>query len=385
MKKTYLLTPGPTPVPPKVLEAMARPIIHHRTAEFQEIFKEVNENLKYVFCTKEDVLTFTSSGTGAMEGSVINLLSPGDVAIVVQGGKFGERWIEICKAYGINVVSIDIEWGRAVDPKQIEMALKDNPQAKAVFVTHCETSTGTVTDIKSIAPVVSKTPAVLVVDAVSSLGAMELRKDDWNVDVVVSGSQKGLMIPPGLAFCALNDKAWELAKESKFPKYYFDFLKARKSVQKTDTPYTPGVTLIIALNEALRMMRAEGLDNVLERHSRLASATRAGVKAMGLELFSEAPANAVTAVKAPSGVDSGKLVKLLRTKYGISIAGGQGHLKGKIFRVAQLGYMNEFDIIVGIAAVAIGLNELGHKVNIGKGIGAVEEVFASNKVEVKVG
>lgn len=384
MKKIHLLTPGPTPVPPKVLEAMARPMIHHRTSEFQEIFKELNENLKYVFCTKRDVLTFASSGTGAMEGCIANLLNQGDTAIVVQGGKFGGRWTEICKAYGINTIVMDIAWGDAVSPGEVEKALKENPNAKAVFVTHCETSTGTLTDIKAIAGIVSKTNAVLVVDAISSLGAMELRTDEWNVDVVVSGSQKGLMIPPGLAFCVLSDKAWKLAEQSKFPKYYFDFIKARKSVQKNDTPYTPAVNLIIGLNEALKMVRNEGLDSVLKRHEKLASAARAGMKAFGLELFSKQPANSVTAVKSPSEVDSTKLVKLLRTKYGVSIAGGQAAVKGKIFRLASLGYMNKFDIILGVSAVGIGLNELGYKVDIGKGINAVEKVFLNDKEEAKV-
>lgn len=384
MKKTYLLTPGPTPVPSKVLEAMARPIIHHRTSEFQEIFKEVNENLKYLFCTKEDVLTFASSGTGAMEGCVANLLNRGDTAVVVNGGKFGERWAEICETYGIKTIAIDIEWGTAIDPLRIETTLKNNPKVKAVFITHCETSTGTKTDVKSIASITSKTKAVLVVDAISSLGAMELPKDKWNVDVVVSGSQKGLMIPPGLAFCALNNKAWQLVPESKFPKYYFDFLKARKSAQKNDTPYTPAVNLIIGLNEALRMIKTEGLESVLERHERLALATRRGMQAMGLGLFSKSPANSVTAVKSPDSVDSAKLVKLLRTEYGISIAGGQADLKGKIFRIAHLGYMNEFDIIVGIAAVGTGLSELGYKIDTGKGINAAQEIFNRHGAEAKI-
>jgi len=384
MKKTYLLTPGPTPVPPEVLETMSRPIIHHRTAEFQEIFKQLNEGLKYVFCTKEDVLTFATSGTGVMEGCVSNLLSPQDKVIVVKGGKFGERWAEICDAYNVNTIAIDVEWGKAVSPSHIKDLLKNNTDVKAVFTTHCETSTGTATDIKSIADAVSKTQAVLVVDAVSSLGAMELQKDNWGVDVVVSGSQKGLMIPPGLGFCTLSQKAWQIAEKSAFPKYYFDFIKARAKAQKNDTPYTPAVSLIIALNKALHMIKEEGLENVLRRHSLLARAVRAAVKAMGMEVFSSSPANAVTAVKSPNGIDSGKLVNLMRTKYGVGIAGGQAKLKGRIFRIAHLGYMNEFDIIIGLSALGMALAELGYRSDIGKGINAAQAVFNEAKIELNV-
>lgn len=383
MKKILLLTPGPTPVPERVLLAMARPMIHHRTNEFQEILKEVEENLKYVFCTKNEVLIFASSGTGAMEGSVANLLSPGDTAIVVRGGKFGERWTEICGAYGINAVNIDVAWGDAVTPKQIESALKTNPSVKAVFITQCETSTGAATDVESIAGIISKTQAVLVVDAISSLGAMELKMDDWGVDGVVSGSQKGLMIPPGLAFAALSEKAWKMAGQSKCPKYYFDFTKARKAIQKTDTPYTPAVSLITGLNEALKMIRAEGLENVIARHSRLAQATRGAMNALGLELFSQYPSNTVTPVKVPVGVDGEKLVKNIRSKYGISIAGGQEEMKGKIFRIACLGYVNEFDLIAGISAIERELSEQGYKVELGKGVQAAQEVFSYDKSTCK--
>ncbi len=380
MKKKVLLTPGPTPVPPEVLSALGRPIIHHRTSEFQDIFKEVNAGLQYVFATKDEVLTFASSGTGAMEGCVANLLSPGDLAICVSGGKFGERWGEICKAYGVKTIIINIEWGKAVQPAQIEEALKQNPEVKAAFVTHCETSTGVVTDVQALAKVVGATKAVLVVDAISSLGAMELAKDEWGVDVVVSGSQKALMIPPGLGFCSLSAKAWQLVEKSTNPKYYFNFTKARKLWQKADTPYTPAVSLVIGLNEALKMVQEEGLENVLKRHARLAQATRAAMKALGLKLLAEQPANAVTSVYVPQGIDGQKLVKLLRTTYGISIAGGQADLKGKIFRLAHLGYMNEFDMLLGIAAVEKGLVELGANIELGKGVKAAQEVFCGEKI-----
>lgn len=373
MKKILLLTPGPTPVPERVLLAMAKPMIHHRTSEFQEILKEVAENLKYVFCTKNDVLVLTSSGTGAMESSVANLLSPGDTAITVRAGKFGERWSEICEAYGIKPVNIDKAWGSAVSPQEIETALKNNPQVKAVFITACETSTGVETDVKGIAQIVSKTNAILVVDAISSLGAMELKMDEWGVDIVISGSQKGLMIPPGLAFIALSSKAWALAEHSKCPKYYFNLKKAKKSAEKTDTPWTPAVTLVIGLNEALRMIKEEGLENVIARHSRLARAARCATTAMGLELFSKNPANTVTPVKVPAGIDGEKLVKDLRSKYGISIAGGQDEMKGKIFRIACLGYVSEFDLLTGISAIERELAVQGYKAELGKGLKAAQE------------
>lgn len=383
MKKVLLLTPGPTPVPEKVLLAMAQPMIHHRTTEFQEILKEVEDGLKYVFCTKNDVLIFASSGTGAMEGSVANLLSPGDTAIVVVGGKFGQRWAEICTAYGINIVPLDVEWGDSIKPKDIETALKNNPSAKVVFITQCETSTGAATDVEAIAKIVSRTETVLVVDAISSLGAMELKMDEWGVDVVVSGSQKGLMIPPGLAFVSLSQKAWNLVSQSRCPKYYFDFVKAKKSLQKADTPYTPAVSLIVGLNEALKMIRAEGLENVIARHAKFAHAVRSAMQAIGLELFSRCPSNTVTPVKVPSGVDGEKLVKNIRSKYGISIAGGQEEMKGKIFRIAALGYVSEFDLITGISAIEMELLEQGYKVELGKGVQAALEVFTGNRANAK--
>jgi aspartate aminotransferase-like enzyme len=312
-----------------------------------------------------------------MEGAVANLLSPGDTAIVVRGGKFGERWGELCEAYGVKVVALDIEWGKAVTPQEIETALKNNPQAKAVYVTACETSTGVSVDVKGVAAVVSKTSAVLVVDAISSLGGVEMKMDEWGVDVVVSGSQKGLMIPPGLAFAALSEKAWKLVKESKCPKYYFDYTKAKKCVEKTDTPWTPAVSLVIGLNEALKMIKEEGLENVLARHAKLAVAARSAMKALGLEIYAKSPANALTAVVVPQGVDGEKMVKNIRSQYGISIAGGQDELKGKVFRLAHLGYMNEFDLVVGISAIEMELHKQGYKLELGKGVKAAQEVFCA--------
>lgn len=374
MKKEYLLAPGPTPVPARVLAAMSQPIIHHRTPAYREIFSEVNEGLKYVFRTKNDVLTFASSGTGAMEGAVVNLLSPGDKVLVVRGGKFGERFGEIGEAYGVEVVPLEVEWGKAVDPTDIGRKLEEIEGIKAVFTTLCETSTGVANDIEGIGDLVKNYETILVVDAISGLGAMEFRPDDWKVDVVVAGSQKGLMIPPGLSFVSLSEKGWKLVEESKLPKYYFSFEKVRKSLEKNDHPFTPAISLIMALREALKMIREEGLENVWERHARLAAATRAGVRALGLELFApESPANAVTAAKVPDGIDGVVLVKNMREEYGVTIAGGQSHLKGKIFRIAHLGYADRLDIVLAISALEMVLSKLGYKIELGRGVAAAEK------------
>ncbi|MCD5401121.1 alanine--glyoxylate aminotransferase family protein [candidate division NPL-UPA2 bacterium] len=381
MKKKYLLAPGPTPVPAEVLAAMGQPIIHHRTSEYKEIFSQVNEGLKYIFQTKNDVLTFASSGTGAMEGAVVNLLSPGDKILVVRGGKFGERFGEIGEAYGVEVVPLDVEWGKPVDPADIGRKLEEVRDVKAVFATLCETSTGVANDIRGIGGLVKNYEAILVVDAISGLGAMEFKPDDWKVDVVVAGSQKGLMIPPGLSFVSLSEKGWKLVRESKLPKYYFSFEKVRGNLKKNDHPFTPAISLMLALREAVRMIREEGLENVWERHARLAEATRAGVSALGLELFApQAPANSVTAVKVPEGIDGVALVKNMREKQGITIAGGQAHLKGKIFRIAHLGYADQLDVTLVISALEMVLSGLGYKVEFGRGVAAAERILVmSNK------
>ncbi len=376
MRKNYLLTPGPTPLPPQVLEAMSRPIIHHRTPQFQAILKEATEGLKYVFQTKGDVFILASSGTGAMEAAVINLLSPGDTAITIQGGKFGERWTEICKSYGITPEVIDVEWGKAVSPAEIEKRLKDNPKIKAVFTTLCETSTGVVNDIAAIGKAVKDTNAVLVVDAISGLGAIDLQTDAWFCDVVVSGSQKGLMLPPGLGFISVSPKAWKLIDNSKSGKFYFDLKAAKKAWDSTDTPFTPAITLIIALCEPLKMIKQDGLENVFLRHKKMADATRAAAQALGLELFAPtAASDVVTAVCVPGGVDGEKLVKTMRDTYGVTIAGGQAELKGKVFRIAHMGFIEESDIIAGVACLEKVLYQMGYKFNLGQGVKAAEEVF----------
>jgi len=376
MRKNYLLTPGPTPLPPQVCEAMARPIIHHRTPQFQAVLKEAIEGLKYVYQTKGDVFILASSGTGVMEAGVVNLLSGGDTAITIQGGKFGERWTEICKSYGINLEIIDVEWGKAVQPREIEKRLKANPKIKAVFTTLCETSTGVVNDIAAIGKAVKDTNAVLVVDAISGLGAIDLQTDAWFCDVVVSGSQKGLMLPPGLGFISVSPKAWQLVEDSRCPKYYFDLKEAKKALDKTDTPFTPAITLIIALRESLKMIKQDGLENVFLRHKKMADATRAAMQALGLELFAPlAASDVVTAVKVPQGIDGEKMVKTMRDTYGVTIAGGQAELKGKVFRIAHMGFIEEFDIIAGISCLEKVLHQMGYKFELGGGVKAAEEAF----------
>jgi aspartate aminotransferase-like enzyme len=376
MRKNYLLTPGPTPLPPQVCEAMSRPIIHHRTPQFQAVLKEATEGLKYVFQTKGDVFILASSGTGAMEAGVVNLLSPGDTALTIQGGKFGERWTEICQGYGINTEIIDVEWGRAVEPKEIEKKLKANPKIKAVFTTLCETSTGVINDIAAIGKVVKDTTVALVIDAISGLGAIDLQTDNWFCDVVVSGSQKGLMLPPGLGFISVSQKAWKMVESSKCPKYYFDLKVAKKALDQTDTPFTPAITLIIALCESLKMIKQDGLENVFTRHRKMAQATRDAMQALGLELFAPtAASDVVTAVKVPQGIDGEKMVKTMRDTYGITIAGGQAELKGKVFRIAHMGFIEEFDIIVGIACLEKVLQQMGYKFSLGEGVKAAQQVF----------
>ena len=375
MKKRYIMTPGPVDVPPQVLLAMAQPIIHHRSPDYTPIFKEVNEGLKYVFQTKNPVFSFASSGTGAMESAVVNLLSPGDKMLSVQGGKFGERWADIGRAYGLNPIVIDVTLGEAVDPKIIEKHLKDQPDIKAVYVTLCESSTGVLTDVKAIAEIVRKTNAVLVVDAISGLLTTPLLTDEWGVDVVVVGSQKALMCPPGMAFVSVNEKAWKLVEVAKLPNFYFSWKATKKNLDKDTTPFTPAITTTFGLQAALKMIKEEGIENVWKRHDRLAKAMRAGVLAAGLEIYPKTPAPTLTAIKVPAGVDGKAWPKVLRDKHGITVAGGQGDITGKIIRVAQMGYASTFDVILAMSAIELSLSELGFKIEIGKGVKAAEEAL----------
>lgn len=377
MLKRYLLTPGPTPVPSEALLAMAKPIIHHRTPQFKEVLKEAAESLRYIFQTKNDIFIFTASGTGAMESSVSNLLSAGDKAIVIRGGKFGERFAEICESYGVIPINIDVEWGEAVDPSQVEKILNQNKDVKAVYATLCETSTAVVSDIKAIGEIVSKTDALLVVDVVSSLGSVEFKTDEWKIDVAVGGSQKGLMIPPGLAFIAVSAKAMKMVESSTLPKYYFCYKAAKKSADKDDTPWTPAVTLIIGLVQALKMIKEETLEGAILRQKRMAEATRAAAKALGLKLLAPlAASDAVTAIKLPEKIDGVKLVKSMRDTYGVGIAGGQAQLKGKIVRIASMGFMTQWDTIVAISCFEIVLKQMGYDFEFGSGVKAAEEVFS---------
>lgn len=376
MRKNYLLTPGPTPLPPEVLKSMAQPIIHHRTPQFQKILVEATQGLREVFQTSGDVFILASSGTGAMEAAVVNTLCAGDSALVVDSGKFGERWTELCAAYGVKAEVIKVAWGQAVDPQEIARQLKKNPAIKVVLATLCETSTGVAHDISAIGEVVKATPAILVVDAISGLGAIDLKTDAWSVDMVVSGSQKGLMLPPGLGFISVSQKAWKLIAASKTPRYYFDLKKAKKAIEKNDTPFTPAITLIIALVEALKMMKEDSLEKIFARHAKMAQATRFAMQALGLTLFApSASSDVVTAVNVPAGLDGEKLVKTMRDTYGVTIAGGQGEMQGKIFRFAHMGYIEEFDIIAGISCLEKVLKQMGYAFSFGAGVKAAQEVF----------
>ena len=377
MKKYQLMAPGPTPVPSNVLLAMAQPMIHHRTPEYDALFVEVRTGLKRLFQTTQDVLPFASSGTGSMEGAVANTLSAGDTVLLLRAGKFAERWEEICRAFGVTVVPLSAPFGDTVPAAAFAEALRRHPEARAVLMQHSESSTGVLHDVRGIAAVTRDSQAILIVDAVSSLGIADLQMDAWGVDVVVSGSQKGLMLPPGLSFCAVSQKAWGHVRTSRLPKYYFDFTAEAKSVAKGEAHFTPAVSIMVGLREVLRMLEAEGLANTFRRHDRLARATRAGVEALGLEIFAKAtPSPALTPVVAPAGIDSEKILATYSTSHNITIAGGQGEMKGKVFRLGHMGYVAEFDVISALAALEQVLQELGHAVDFGASVSAAQKIFA---------
>ncbi len=377
MLKRYLLAPGPTPVPPEALLAMAMPIIHHRSPDFLPVLDSAKKGLQWLCQTKNDVLIICSTGTGGMVGAVNNFFSPGDKALVINGGNFGERWNKICKSYSLGVEEIKIDWGYAVKPEDVENALKKDPSIKGVFVQASETSTGVYHDIKALASIVKKYDnTILVVDAISALVAHDLKMDEWGIDVLIGGSQKGLMLPPGLAFVGISDKAWAFADKATAPKFYFNFKKERESLAKNQTSFTSPVTLIIGLNESLKILQAEGLENAFSRHEKLAHATRKAVEALGLDMFTkESPSNAVTAINAPAGLDGQEIYKNLRVKYGITAAGGQGQAKGKIFRIAHLGYAGTFDVITAIAGLEMVLKGMGHPVKLGTGVAVAQELL----------
>ena len=379
MFKRRLFTPGPTPVPEKVMLKMAEPIIHHRSPEFNEVFGRVNKNLQYLFQTTQPVLTLTCSGTGGAEATFVSLFSPGDTIVSVNGGKFGERWVTLPRAFGLNVVEIKVDWGKAPTAPQIKESLRKNPGAKAVYLTHSETSTGTATDVKNLARVIRENSSALVcVDGITAIGAHEMRFDDWGIDVCVTGSQKGLMLPPGLAFVALSERAVALMATSTVPKFYFDLRKALKAYEKNDTPWTPAASLIIGADMALEMIRTEGIENVWKRHERMAHAIRAGVLAMGLKLFSQEPSYAVTPVWVPDGVEWGAFNRGLKNDYGITVAGGQDNYAGKIFRISHLGYYDEIEMVGVIAAIERALRACNWQCDPGAGVKAVQTYLVAS-------
>lgn len=377
MKKTYLLTPGPTAIPDSVVSVFARPIIHHRTPEFEELFARVKEGMKYVFQTKQDVLMLAATGTGAMDAAVSNIFKKGDKVITVNAGKFGDRWTKISKTYGLNPVEITLDRGQAVTPKQVEETMKANPDAAAILFQASETSTGVMNPTEEICKLAQQHGMLTVVDAITAAGVFDLPMDKWGIDVLLSGAQKAFMIPPGLAFIALSDKAWAKSESSDIAKFYFNLKKERTSMASNQSAWTPAISLIQGLDESLRLVKEEGLENVFKRHELLAKATRTAIAALGLELLAkDAPSTAVTAVKVPEGVDGGKIPKIMRVKHGVTIAGGQDELKGKIFRLSHFGWVGKFDIIIGISCLELVLSELGYKVEFGKGVGAAMRVFA---------
>jgi serine---pyruvate transaminase len=377
--KRYLFTPGPTPVPPEVLAAMGAPVVHHRSADFRPIYERCLARLREVCRTESDVLLFTSSGTGAFEAAVANLVSPGEPHLVVSAGNFGERWVALTTAYGANVDHLRYAWGETPDPDDVRARLRERA-AKAVWVVHSETSTGVVSDIQALAAAAKEADALVVVDAVSSLGALPCETDAWGLDVVVSGSQKALMTPPGLGLCAVSEAA--RARTGSSPRFTLDWERTRRAQAKLDAAFTPPVSLVAALDVALGLLLEEGLEAAFERHVRLGRAARAGAKAMGLELFSpdEDRSAVVTAIRPPDGIDAGEIVKSLRDRFGMTIAGGQGELQGKIFRLGHIGWFDVFDITTMLAAVELVLSELGADIERGVAVTAALEAYEHTRV-----
>ncbi len=377
--KPYLMTAGPTPLPPAVSQAMTQPMLYHRAPAFVEVYARALERLRAVFGTEGHVLLFSASGTGAMESAVANLVAPGEPALVASCGKFGERWAELCDAYGARTVHHDFGWGRKVDPAELDRLLAESPDARVVFTTQSETSTGVVNDVRALAEVAHSHRALLAVDSISAAGAIPVCQDDWGLDVVVAGSQKALMSPPGLGFASANDAALAHAAERPGRRYYFDWQRTLDGQRKDppDSPFTPAVGLVQALDVALGLIEEEGLEAVYARHRLLGRATREAARALALDLLGEPDenANVVTAITLPEAIDGAKVPKLMRDRFGVTIAGGQGHLAGKVARIAHCGYFGAFDIVVTIAAFEMTLRELGHDVELGAGVGAAQRAF----------
>jgi aspartate aminotransferase-like enzyme len=382
MNKYRLMSPGPTPIPPEVSAAGALPIIHHRTPEFGEVFTRVNENLKRVFLTENDVFTYAASGTGAFEGAIQNLFSPGDKVLVVNNGNFGNRWVKMSKAFRLEVTELKYDWGLKADNDEVAETLANEPGIKAAMCVLSETSTGAVNDIEGFAKAAEN--VISIIDAVSGLGACTLRTDEWGVDVVVAGSQKALMTPPGLGFVSVSERALRAHEEARMPRYYFDWTAAKKAYAKDppQTAWTPAVSLIIQLDIALRQLLEEGIENVFERHVLLGRAAREGIKGMGLKLFGpdEDMNSAVTAANVPEGIDGKQLVRLVFREHGIQVAGGQGPMEGRIFRIGHCGFFDSYDIIATIAAAELALESLDYPVELGSGVGAAQRVFSKGGV-----
>ena len=382
IRKQRLLTPGPTPLYPPALHAMMASDIHHRTEDFRKVYRSCLADLKEVMGTSHDLLMFAASGTGAMDAAVSNLFSKGDKVVVCSAGKFGERWAEIAKAYGLDATVLTAPYGDVVTPQRVEAALAQEPATKGVFVQASETSTGAMHDVEAMGRAISKTDAIFVVDAITGFGTMPLDIDGWGLDVAIGGSQKAFMIPPGLAFMAVSPKAWKLAETATLPHYYFNLKKEKKSGDAGESSWTPATSLILALAEALRYVKQLGMPHLIVNAQLLAQATRAAVQALGLELFAPgSPGSSVTAVKAPAGMDSGVIVKEFRSRFGAIIANGQGTMKGQIFRIAHLGYFDFADLFGVVAGLEIILNANGHSVEYGSGVAAVEEIYAHAAVE----
>src|ERR1022692_3043463 len=376
IRKQRLLTPGPTPLYPPALHAMMAADIHHRTEDFRKVYRSTLADLKEVMGTAHDVLIFAASGTGAMDAAVSNLFSRGDKAIVCVAGKFGERWAEIAKAYGLDATVLSAPYGDVVAPERVEAALAAEPATRGVFVQASETSTGAVHDVRAMGAAVAKTGAILVVDAITGLGTMPLDIDGWGLDVVIGGSQKAFMIPPGLAFLAVSPKAWKFTETATLPHYYFNLKKEKKSGDAGESSWTPATSLILALAEALRYVKQLGMADLIDNAQLLATATRAAVRKLGLELFSpSSPGSSVTAVKAPAGLDSGVIVKEFRDRFGAIIANGQGSMKGQIFRIAHLGYFDFMDLFAVLAGLELILKANGLPVEFGAGVAAAEEIY----------
>jgi aspartate aminotransferase-like enzyme len=375
MIKHYLLSPGPTPIPNEVALAMSQTMIHHRTPQFSKVFDQARAGLKKLFETKNDVLVLASSGTGAMEASVANLFSPGDKVLVINGGKFGERWLNISNAYGLNPVELKVEWGQAVKVADVERQMKAHPDIQGVMIQASETSTTVLHPVKEIAKLTRNGPLFLV-DGVTAVGVVRLPLDEWDIDALVTGSQKALMLPPGLAFVALSDRAWEKTKKAKLPRFYFDLNLERKNQQKGSGAFTPAVSLIFGLRASLEMMEREGMDNVYARHSRMCRATRGAAAALGLRLLApDSPSPAATGIYMPNGIDADQVLDYMRDKMNVTLAEGQDQLKGKAIRIAHVGYMGAFDVITAIAALEMALRRFGAEIPFGKGVAAAEEVL----------